>query len=204
MNRSTPTSTTWRRATSVVAVVGLLVSCGSDDDSATTADTEPAGNTAAAPSSPATTVADAPAGGVGQAVVEVGADRYEFVVIQCLRDVTGPLSDAVIEFQLDGVPAATPPDVIEGLLGVIGDDVDVFAELEPVVEFGPILSITQLAGGGEAFYVTDLDTIEITSDGDPTEPASRSLDVSSDASGARVTGTSTAGGQTVAIDATCP
>ena len=100
----------------------------------------------------------------------------------------------MIGFQLDAVPAAAPPDTIEDLLGVIGED----------VEFGPILSITQVAGGGEAFYITDLDPIEITSDGDPTDPASRSLDVSSDPVGARVTGTTTASGRAVTVDATCP
>lgn len=182
---------------------------GTDAPVATPAPTEPPPDvtapeetTGTAPDS--TSADDAPAGGVGQAVVEVDADRYEFVVIQCLRDVTGPLSDTVIEFQLDAVPAATPPDTIENLLGVIGEDVDVLAELEPVVEFGPILSITQVAGGGEAFYITDLDTIEITSDGDPTDPATRSLDVSPEPVGARVTGITTADGRTVTVDATCP
>ena len=93
------------------------------------------------------------------------------MVIQCLRDVASPISDAVIEFQLDGVPSATPPDVIERLLGVIDAGDDVLAELQPVVEFGPVLSVTRLAGGGEVMSITDLDTIEISSDGDPTDPA---------------------------------
>ncbi len=217
MQQSTNVMVRMRRVASVMVAASLLMSCGGSDDTSTDATDAPA--TEAAPVTappdeptdadsddtvPSTSDDDVGAGGVGQAIVDVGGDVYEFVVIQCLRDVTGPLSDTVIEFQLDAVPAATPPDAVERLLGVIGEDVDVLAELEPVVEFGPILSITRVAGGGEAFYVTDLDTIEITSDGDPTDPASRSLDVSPDATGATVTGTSTANGLTVTIDATCP
>lgn len=142
--------------------------------------------------------------GVGRAVVDVDGVSYEFVVIQCLRDTVGPVSDVVIEFQLDGVPAETPAATIERLLGVIDADADVQAEIAPVVEFGPILSITRVAGGGELVTIADLDTIEFISDGDPLDPGSRALDVSPDVSGATVTGTTTAGGSTVTVDATCP
>lgn len=143
-------------------------------------------------------------GSVGRAVVDVDGVDYEFVVIQCLRDVVGPISDTVIEFQLDAVPSATPTPIIEDLLGVIAADADVLAEIAPVVEFGPILSITRVADGGELVSMSDLSTIEIISDGDPFDASSRSLQVSPAATGAIVTGTTTAGGSTVTVDATCP
>ena len=125
-----------------------------------------------------------------------------------LRDTPSPLvDDVVVEFQLDGVPAATPPGVIEGLLGVVGADDDIMAALAPVVEYGPILSVTRLEGGGEQVFITDLGEIDITSDGDPTDPASRSLDITTGTGTDGVTfvtgSTSTAGG-TLSIEAQCP
>lgn len=138
---------------------------------------------------------------MGQAFVEVGGQRYGFVVIQCLRDVKSALSDVVIGFQLDGIPSATPPDVIKRLLGEIDAGDNVLAELQPVVKFGPILSITQVRGGGEQLAITDLDAIEIASVGDP---ASRSLKVTDDASGATVTGSSATSAGLASVTATCP
>jgi len=233
MRATTGPAVPWRITASIVATTSLLLSCGGSDGSTTSSGTEPVAEsvretattpetpvvadstpddaapedtTGAAPDTtgPSNTPEDASTGELGQAVVDVDADTYEFVVVQCLRDITGPFSDAVIEFQLDAVPTATPPDIVDNLLGVISEDVDVLAALEPVLEFGPILSITQIAGGGEVLFITDLDAIEITSDGDPTDPGARSLDVSSDPVGARVTGTTTAAGRTVTVDATCP
>jgi hypothetical protein len=218
----------WTRAVSGVAAVALLVACGSDggsesdgaNGSSTPSATETAAPAATEPAAPAETdpvvtsdepappastePVDEPSSGVGLAVVDVDGARYEFMVIQCLRDVASPISDAVIEFQLDGVPAATPPEVVERLLGAIDAGDDVLGELEPVVEFGPILSVTRLAGGGELVSITDLDSIEISSDGDPTDPASRSLDVSDDAFGATVTGSTGTTAGLATVDATCP
>ncbi len=138
----------------------------------------------------------------GTAAVEVDGDRFEFVVIQCLRDQPSPLTGDVIEFQLDGVPVATPPELVERLLGVIASDADVLAELEPVVEFGPILSVTRLAAGGDLVAVTDLAAVEYVSDPDPT--VTRFAEVGTGTSGAVVSATTTAGGLPLTVHATCP
>lgn len=201
----------WKSISAVVATAALLVACGNNansgnDDSSGAAASSAAEPVAApiAPNPAASGTAVVAAPGIGQAVVEVGGHRYEFVVIQCLRDVKSPLSGAVIGFQLDGIPSATPPDVTKRLLGVIDADADVLGEIRSVVKFGPILSITQVTGGGELLSITDLDAIEIKSDGDPTSPASRSLKVSSGASGATVTGTSATSAGMATVSATCP
>ncbi len=115
--------------------------------------------------------------------------------------------DVFFEFQLDGVPAATPPELIEELLGVIDADDDVMEQLEPVVQYGPILSITRLADGGEQVFIADPGEIDITSDGEPTDPSSRSLDISTGTGPGGVTfvtGSTSTDRGTLSIDAQCP
>jgi hypothetical protein len=138
----------------------------------------------------------------GTAVVELAGDRFEFVVIQCVRDQPSPLTGDVIEFQLDGVPAATPPELVERLLGVIEADADVLAEIEPVVEFGPILSVTRLAAGGDLVAVTDLASIEAVSDPDPT--TTRFAEIGAGTTGATVSASTTADGRPMTVAAVCP
>jgi len=143
-------------------------------------------------------------GNTGHATVMRGDDHYEFVVIQCLRNVSSPLSGRVIEFQLDGVPAGTPAETVQRLLGVIEQGDNVTAELMPVVQYGPILSFTRLQDGGEQLAVTDLGDIMWTSDGSPLDAASRALDVTADESVPKVSGTTSSDGGTVTVDAVCP
>jgi hypothetical protein len=138
----------------------------------------------------------------GTAVVEVAGDRFEFVVIQCVRDQPSPLTGDVIEFQLDGVPVATPDELVERLLGVIEADADVLAEIEPVVEFGPILSVTRLAAGGDLVAVTDLATIEAVSDPDPT--TTRFAEIGDESTGTTVSASTTADGRPMTVAAVCP
>lgn len=140
----------------------------------------------------------------GHATVTRGDDRYEFLVIQCLQNVSSALSGRVVEFQLDGVPADTPAATVERLLGVIEQGDNVTAELMPVVQYGPILSFTRLLDGGEQLAVTDLGDIMWTSDGSPLDAASRSLDITDDAAVLKVTGTTRSGGDPVTVEATCP
>jgi len=140
----------------------------------------------------------------GHATVTRGADRFEFLVIQCLQNVSSALSGRVVEFQLDGVPAGTPTETVQRLLGVIEQGDNVTAELMPVVQYGPILSFTRLLDGGEQLAVTDLGDIMWTSDGSPLEAASRSLDITDDAAVLKVTGTTRSGGDAVTVEATCP
>jgi len=140
----------------------------------------------------------------GHATVSRGDDRYEFLVIQCLQNVSSTLSGRVVEFPLDGVPAGTPAETVQRLLGVIEQGDNVTAELMPVVQYGPILSFTRLRDGGDQLAVTDLGDIMWTSDGSPLDVASRALNVTADETVVKVSGTASSGGSPVTVEAVCP
>lgn len=172
--------------------------------------TEPSGTEPDAPTTTGGTTTEPepdatapPAGEAGTATVEVGGQRYEFRVIQCLRDRPGAFDDTVIEFTLDGVPVDTPQELVDPLLGEIDPDTDLLPLVEPVAEFGPLLSVSRFEDGGDYVVVYDLDTIEIASDPDPLAVDARFLDVP-DGDGATVSGVATAGDGTLTLSATCP
>lgn len=215
-----------RLRTLAIASTVVVAACGGgDDETAATSTTDPieTGSTATEPSTtepsrtepdaPTTTAgtttepepdATAPPGGAsGTATVEVGGERYEFRVIQCLRDRPGAFDDTVIEFTLDGVPVDTPQELVEPLLGEIDPDTDLLPLVEPVAEFGPLLSVSRFEGGGDYVVVYDLAALEITSAPDPLAPDARFLEVP-DGDGVTVSGTTTAGDGTLTLSATCP
>ncbi len=139
----------------------------------------------------------------GTATVTRGGTTHTFLVIQCLRDQKAAFGDAIIEFQLDGVPEGTPAETIAGLLGSVEAGDNIQQMILPVVEHGPILSITRVSGGGEQVAVTDMADLMWISDGSPMDTGSRFLDIG-DGEGARVSGSATAAGQALSVEATCP
>lgn len=144
--------------------------------------------------------------GTGTARVEVGEESFDFQVIQCLRDVPGLLG-GIVAFQLDGVPIDTPPELAQPLLGVADPDADIVGLLRPVLEHGPILSVTRLDGGGDDVAVSLGEGEAYVSDG--ATSGDRYLDIGDEPEGAAVTREATV---TVAPDAsaalslraTCP
>ena len=177
----------------------------------TTAETTPAETTPAettpVETTPATTdpVTSVPApSGAGTAVVDVGGDRYEFRVTQCLRNRPSAFGDTTIDMTLDAVPVDAPQELIDPLLGEIDPDVDLIPLVEPVAGYGPLLSVSRFDGGGDYVVVYDLDTLEITSDPDPLSPDSRFLDVPDGEAGITISGATTADGAPLTVSATCP
>jgi hypothetical protein len=166
------------------------------------ATTQPETTAAPATTQPATT--EPPTGAAGTAVVEVGGDRFEFRVTQCLRGRPSAFGDTIIDVTLDGVPVDTPQELIDPLLGEIDPELDLFPLVEPVAEFGPLLSVSRFEGGGDYVVVYDLDVIEITSDPDPMSSDSRFLDVPDGETGITISGATTAGGAPLTLSATCP
>ena len=173
--------------------------------SASTAATTP--DTAAAttfavtiPSEPTSPPGDGPA----TAVVEVGDERFEFRVTQCLFDRPSAFGDQLIEMTLDGVPPDTPGELIEPLLGAIDPDTDLLPLIEPVLEYGPALTVSRFEGAGDYLVVYDLADIEYVSDRDPLSPDARFLSFPDGDSGIPIAGATTSGGIPMAIAATCP
>ena len=144
------------------------------------------------------------ASGAGTAVVDVGGDRYEFRVTQCLRDRPSVFGDTIIDMTLDGVPVGTPQELIDPLLGEMDPDTDLIPLVEPVAEYGPLLTVSRFDGGGDYVVVYDLDTIEILSDPDPLSPDSRFLQVPDGDVGITISGATTADGAALTLTATCP
>ncbi len=140
----------------------------------------------------------------GRATLARGETTYEFVVIQCLRNIPAAFGDTVIEFQLDGVPPATPPDQITALRGLVGDSNNLQQALMQVVAHGPVLSITRIENGGEMIAVTDMADILWASDGNPGQESSRTLSIEQTSAGTRVRGTTHMDGDPVTIEASCP
>ena len=170
-------------------------------------ETAPPAETTPVGSTPATTdpVTSVPApSGAGIAVVDVGGDRYEFRVTQCLRDRPSAFGDTTIDMTLDGVPVDTPQELIDPLIGEIDPDIDLFPLVEPVAAYGPLLSVSRFDGGGDYVVVYDLDVVEITSDPDPLSPDSRFLDVPDGEAGITISGATTADGAPLMVSATCP
>ena len=156
----------WRgRALSATAVLAVLAGCSSEEPEVV----ETVAGTAAPTdtSAPTTTLAPAEASiEPGTATAMVGDQTYDFVVIQCVSTAS---EDSTFEFQLDGVPVAAPQDAIERLLGEQGADDEVVANLESIVEFGPVLSITRLTDGGDQIVITDLSETDVVSAPNPLE-----------------------------------
>ncbi len=146
---------------------------------------------------------DGGAGGAGGATVSHDGQQYEFVVIQCLRDEQS-FDQTVLELQADGVPVDTPPELLDDLLGAADADADVLALLEPVLEYGPVLSVSRAEGGGDFVAVFQTPDIIVQTDGGVADdPSARFLDIAED--GSTVAGTTTAvGGGEVALEMTCP
>lgn len=155
------------------------------------------------PATVSSTVMPSPSG-EATAVVEIDGERFEFLVIQCLRDQPSVFGDQIIEMTLDGVPVDTPDELIEPLLGVMDPDTDMLPLLEPVLEFGPALTVSRFEGGGDYVVVYDLADIEYLSDPDPLAAEARFLDVPDGDSGITVTGATTSDGSPVTVTATCP
>lgn len=206
----------------VVVLVGLLLiaACGNDpvtppetttSAGAVTATTAPAVTTSqptASTTQPETTTTLAAetttstaAPRTAGAVVEVGDERYEFMIIQCLYDTPSAFGEGVIEFTADGVPLDTPPELIEPLMGVLGPDDDILALTGAVAEYGPLLSISQLDGGGDHVVVYDHADVMVVSDPDPLSVSARFLDITERGA---VQGETGADGATMTITATCP
>lgn len=168
---------------------------------ATTSDTAAVTTTPATiPGEPTTPASD----GSATAVVDIGGERFEFRVIQCLRDEPSVFGDQIIDMTLDGVPIDTPDELVEPLLGVMDPDTDMLPLLEPVLEYGPALTVSRFEGGGDYLVVYDLADIEYLSDPDPLAPDARFLDVPDGDSGITITGATTSGGEPVTVSATCP
>lgn len=142
--------------------------------------------------------------GTGAAVVEVGEQRYEFLVIQCLRDQPSVVGDQIIELTLDGVPPDTPADALDPLMGAMEPGADVMGLIEPVLEYGPALSVSRFEDGGDYVVLYDFDTIEFLSDPEPLSPDARFLDIPDGDAGITITGSTTTGGQPLTLTATCP
>lgn len=146
--------------------------------------------------------------GSGTATVQVDGETFTFRVIQCLRDVPSPMGGTVA-FQLDGVPTDTAPELVEPLLGPIDPDANFAERLEPVLEGGPILSVSRVADGGDVIAVsTALDSAYVTT-ADVTSVDARFLDISDAASGATVQGSAEAttpqgANAQMSVDAVCP
>ena len=181
----------------------------------TSAPTTAVPSTAIAPTAPPSTAAPSTTSGAtepapanpstgGTATVAVGDERFEFMVIQCFRDRPSVFGDQIIDITIDGIAPDTPPELIEPLLGVMDPDTDLFPLIEPVLEYGPALTVSRLEDGGDYVAVYDLDTIEYLSDPDPLDAGARFLEVPDGGSGITVTGSSTSGGQSLELTATCP
>lgn len=167
----------------------------------TAATTTPATTTPVTiPAEPTTPASD----GSATAVVDIGGERFEFRVIQCLRDQPSVFGDQIIDMTLDGVPPDTPDELIEPLLGVMDPDTDMLPLLEPVLEYGPALTVSRFEGGGDYLVVYDLADIEYLSDPDPLAPDGRFLEVPDGDSGITITGATTSDGSPVTVTATCP
>lgn len=209
----------------VAGAVGLLAACGGDDTGAevtTTVATPPtAPDTVAAPEAedsepapdespapepdvtePETPVADEV--GFGRATIEVDGVPSEFVVLQCLRDITS-VTGTAYEFQLAAVAAATPPDVVESVLDRLVPGAGPLGALEPAFAFGPGLTIERMDGGGDLVLVADLVDVNVSSAPNPFDPDSRLLEISPGDTGATVSGSiPSLDGGTMEVEATCP
>ena len=144
------------------------------------------------------------ADGSAAAVVEIGAERFEFRVIRCLRNRPSVLGDQRIDITLDGVPPDTPDDLIEPLLDAIDRDTDVLPLLEPVLEYGPALTISRFEDGGDSLVVYDLADVEYVSDPNPLSNDARFLSISDGDSDIVIAGATTSDGSPLAVAATCP
>ncbi|MFO7778124.1 MAG: hypothetical protein R6V28_07230 [Nitriliruptoraceae bacterium] len=152
----------------ILVIVSLLTGCSdsgtAEDPAIDAADAEEAPD-ATQPADAATdedepdttgseeTSTDVVNAGSRNARVEVGDEAFDFRVIQCLRYVPGLLG-GIVTFQLDGVPGDTPPELVEPLLGAAVPDSDIFELLGPVLEYGPILSVTRVEDGGDYIAVS--------------------------------------------------
>lgn len=202
--------TSARRRCALLPLAFAILACGDDSggDAADPAPTTTHAGTAADDStsddgSDATeATADEepePTDAPGRATVTHDDTRYEFVVIQCLRDAPSAMSDDLVAFQADGVSPETPAEVVEDLVGLVDDDTDVMAALAPALEHGPVLSVTRLDDGGDQVaIVTSSEPVVTTAD--PLDPAARFLEI--DANGAAGSGPTDSG--ELRVDLSCP
>lgn len=181
----------------------------SDDAAGSDVDSDDAGEADDAPvEEPAGDEEVGQEAGAGTATVQVDGQTFTFRVIQCLRDVPGFMGGTVA-FQLDGVPPDTAPELVEPLLGPIDPDADIRQRLAPVLEGGPVLSVSRVTDGGDMVALsTSLDAAYVTTP-DVTSDAARYLDISDAASGASVVGTAEATtpqgtSAQLSVDAVCP
>ncbi len=146
--------------------------------------------------------------GTGSATVQVDGETFTFRVIQCLRDVPGPMGGTVA-FQLDGVPPDTPADLIGPLMGPVDPDADVQGRLAPVFDVGPILSVSRVTDGGDFVAISTGPGDAYVTTANATSAAERYLEISDAPSGATVQGASeamTPSGTTaqMSLDGVCP
>ncbi|MCD9622683.1 hypothetical protein [Rhabdothermincola salaria] len=186
---------------------GATGSSGATDTTAATSDASSGGDTASDDTASEDTGSDGTGGsttseagtGSGSATVTHAGSQYEFVVIQCVRDVPSAITDSVVALQADGVTAGTPDGVVADLLGVIEEGTDVAAALAPALAHGPVLSVTRVEGGGDQLaIITESEPIVTTAD--PTDPAHRFLDID----GGTVSGTGSTDQGAMSLDLTCP
>ena len=96
-------------------------------------------------------------------------------------------------------------EVPEVQAAIDGDPNDKTAPLlEPVLEYGPALTVSRFEGGGDYAVVYDLGEIEYLSDPDPLSPDARFLGVGDGDTGTPVAGATTSDGRPMAIAATFP
>ena len=93
------------------------------------------------------------------------------------EDTPSVITGDLVALALDGVPPETPPELIEPLLGVMDQDDDRLALLEPVLALGPILSVMRMDERGDLVQVTDAAFEPISTGYDVADdPAQRFLD----------------------------
>ncbi|MCO8128668.1 hypothetical protein NHL50_15765 [Acidimicrobiia bacterium EGI L10123] len=192
----------------VLAFVG--VGCGDDDSTDASAATDTSAPTNDALSDDAAdpdetvdddTVESTTSGAVagsGSATVTHAGSQYDFLVIQCVRDVASPATNTVVTLQADGVTAGTPDGVITELLGVIDGSTDPEVALEAALEHGPLLSVTRVENGGDVVAIITGSESFVTAAA-PSGPE-RFLDID----GGTVTGTGPTDAGPMSVDLTCP
>lgn len=133
--------------------------------------------------------------GDGTATATLGDAQYQFRVINCYEDVTSPLVGDNLPFLLEGVPPDAPEDLVDPLRGLLtADQIEELdlegmqALLDPVLDHGPVLSVTRVEDDG----ASDLMSLQFEDGTIFQTDFGGFLDISGSGAGATVTGSAEA------------